>query len=396
MKRVLIFLVVILIGPALFAQSEELELYSMLFDSTETIEEQLVFVRIVADGGYTGAEEFYAKALNRLIIQYPNLYVRSELDAADTEALILASKLGEAGYAPAASNLWQTVVYFSNSLVRAEALMALGRTGNTAFLPQVIQLLESINIQPLSDREASERAENVASGAIVALENYGAPEGYLPVFFAYTGWYSQRVRNLAFGVMSHLMDDPTVPLLEVVNGSSYGYEVKHTALKVSEASSSNEENKARVAVAALSEGWRNRGNDIRQRTELTEMRKLALRMIRLYGTQDSSVYARLDQSYREGDMDEKLAVLQVLNTMPTQESVQLLSGYLRDIHGRRLSNALTANDEQLVRVIIPALGNVGNVARSVSRPILILVQNAPSWSSAIQRLAADALSRIGV
>ncbi|MDR0313213.1 MAG: hypothetical protein LBI14_06415 [Treponema sp.] len=396
MKRILIFFAVCFISTQVFAQSEELEIYSTLYDSAETVAEQLAFIRIVADANYSGAEAFYAKALNRLVIQYPNLSARSELDAADNAALILSQKLGEANYTPAASNLWMTVTYFSNSLVKAEALMALGRTGNTAFLPQVIRLLETLNLQPQSDREASDRAENTASGAIVALEYFGSPEGYLPVFFAYTGWYSQRVRNLAFGVMSHLMDDPTEPLLTVVNGSSYGYEVKHMALRVSEASESSEANKSRVAVAALTEGWRNRGNDIRQRTELTEMRRLALRMIRLYGTQDSAVYAQLDHSYREGDQDEKLAVLQVLNTMSTEESVRLLSGYLRDIHSRRLSNALTANDEQLVRVIIPALGNVGNVARSVCRPILILVQMAPQWSSAIQRLATDALNRIGV
>jgi hypothetical protein len=126
------------------------------------------------------------------------------------------------------------------------------------------------------------------------------------------------------------------------------------------------------------------------------MRKLALGMIRRYGTQDSAVYTQLDRSYRDGDMDEKLATLQVLNAMPTEDSVRLLAEFLRVIHGRRLTNTLTANDEQLVRVIIPALGNVGNVARSVSRPILILVQNANDWSSTVQRLAADALNRIGV
>jgi hypothetical protein len=149
-------------------------------------------------------------------------------------------------------------------------------------------------------------------------------------------------------------------------------------------------------VLALTEGWRNRGNDVRQRTELAEMRKLSLGMIRRYGTQDSAVYAQLDRSYRDGDMDEKLATLQVLNVMPTEDSVRLLTEYLRIIHGRRLTNTLTATDEQLVRVIIPALGNVGSVARSVCRPILLLVQNAPDWSSTVQRLARDALSRIGV
>jgi hypothetical protein len=396
MKKIIPFLALCFISTQVFAQSEELELYSSLYDTAETVVGQLAYIRNIADGNYAGAEEFYAKALNRLVMQFPSLTARAELDAADSAALILASKIGESGYAPAAPNLWQVVNSFPNSLVRAEALRALGQTGDTAFLPQVIRLLESINLQPQSDREMRDRYENIASGAIVALEYYGSPDGYLPVFFAYTGWYAQRVRNLAFGAMGHILNNPTDPLLEVITSSGTAFEVRHTALRVMEASESSEDDKARVAVAALTEGWRNRGNDVRQRTELAEMRKLALGMIRRYGTQDNAVYAQLDRSYRDGDMDEKLATLQVLNAMPTEESVRLLAEFLRIIHGRRLTNTLTANDEQLVRVIIPALGNVGNVARSVSRPILILVQNANDWSSTVQRLASDALNRIGV
>jgi hypothetical protein len=240
MKRLLTFLALSLMSVQIFAQSAELELYSSLYDSTETVVGQLVYIRNIADGNYSGADEFYAKALNRLVMQYPSLTARAELDAADSAALILASKLGEAQYSAAASNLWQTVNYFSNSLVKAEALRALGQTGNTAFLPQVIRLLESINIQPQSDRDMRERYENTASGAIVALEYYGDSSGYLPVFFAYTGWYTQRVRNLAFGAMSHIMVNPTEPLLEVIGGSGYAFEVKHTALRVMESSGSSE------------------------------------------------------------------------------------------------------------------------------------------------------------
>ena len=384
-----------LAGMAVFAQSDEMAAWIDAYNSVQTIEEQLVYIQIVAEGNYAGAEDFYAMALDKLILQYPDFSTRPEWTAADSAARILAAHLGEAKYPQAAPNLWQMVDYFDNSLVKAEALMALGKIGDKTYLPHVIQLLKDLNTQPQSDREMRERSERIAYGAILSLEYYQDPEGYLPVFFASTGWYADRIKSQASISLPNILSDPTEPLLEVVNSSGYAYEIKHLALRTSERSESSEENKAKVAVAALTEGWRNQVSDIHQRQELAQMRKLALNMLRNYGTQDPAVYPQLDRSYKDGDMDEKLAALQVLNALASEDSGRLLSEYLRTIHTRRQANTLTANDEQLVRVIIPALGNVGSVGRSYSRPILVLVQQSPAWTNTVKNLAADALRKIG-
>jgi hypothetical protein len=94
-------------------------------------------------------------------------------------------------------------------------------------------------------------------------------------------------------------------------------------------------------------------------------------------------------------MDEKLTTLQTLSGLPTEDSVRLVSGYLRAIHQRRLSGTLTTNDEQLVRAIIPVLGSIGSANSSQSRPILLLVQGSSEWTNAVRNLAAAAIRQIG-
>ena len=395
MKQIALILIFCLAGTALFAQSEELNAWIEGYDRAQSVAEQLIYIQNIVDGNYPGAVDFYARALDKLVLQYPDISTRSEWDAADSCARLLAFQLGEAKHSDSALNLWRTVEYFSNPLVKAEALFALGKTGNTDLLPQVIRLMNDLNTQPQADREMRERFERIAYGAILALEQYRAPEGFLPVFFASTGWYADRIKSQASISLVNIMDDPTEPLLEVVNNTGYAYDIKHLALRTSERSNSSEENKAKVAVAALTEGWRNQVSDIHQRQELTQMRKLALNMIRRYGTVDSAVYPQLDRSYLNGDMDEKLAALYALDALSSEDSARLLSGYLRTIHQRRTSNTLTANDEQLVRVIIPAIGNLGATGRSLTRPILIQVQQSPDWTNAVKNLASDALRRIG-
>jgi transposase-like protein len=379
----------------IFAQSEELAMWSDEFDRVVTVVEQLSIIKNVENRGYAGAEEFYAKALHRLIVEFPDLKTRSEWDAADTAVRIVLTRLGEAKYASSAGDMWQAQEYFPNALVKSDALIALGQTGNKAFLPQVVQLLKDLNSQPQSDREMQERFERIAYGAIISLENYKDPTGYLPVFFAYTGWYAERIKNQASISLPVIMEDPTEPLLEVIGSPGYTYDIKYLALMTSERSQSVNENKARVAVAALTEGWNESTSDVHQRQILSQMRKTSLSMIERYTTSDSAVYPQLDKSYNNGDMDEKLATLRALSANTTEDSARLVSSYLRNIHQRRQSGTLTRDDEQLVRVIIPVLGNIGAVGRTVSRPALLLVQQSPQWTNTVKNLATDALRKIG-
>ncbi|MDR1307866.1 MAG: hypothetical protein LBK74_09875 [Treponema sp.] len=368
-------------------QAQEPDFYTQQFDSQNTFAGKLGVVRNAGVEGDTGAE-FYAHALDALIREYSNIRGAAETGAAEDMAQILAVKLGEAQYAAAGPNLWRIVEIFSNSPARAEALAALGKAQAADFLPHVIQLLSDYNLEPGEDPLVREQ---VAYGAIIALEEYKDTSGYLPVFFVTTGWYSARLKDKAREALPKIMDNPTEPLLSVIKSSSYNYAVKYGALQTLEASEVTAQQKSQGAVTSLTEVWRTSTNTVSQRSILANTRKFALSMIRRYGTEDTNVYPLLERSYREGiDEEEQIAAIAALSALATDDSARRLSSFLNDMNTRLARGSLTKEDERMVRVIIPALGNTGRpLARNALRAVL-----QADWTGAVQRLAQDALKKI--
>ncbi|MDR0590168.1 MAG: hypothetical protein LBG25_06445, partial [Spirochaetaceae bacterium] len=149
--------------------SQDLATYAYLYNGAETISDQLGILQQVKEANLSDSEEFFANALGRLLSDYPTIQATKERAAADTSARFLAEVLGDKKYAAAGRNLWRTVEVFSNPLVKAETMIALGKTGAVTYFPHVLQTLQDLNAHPTSDREGGER---IAYGAIVALENY--------------------------------------------------------------------------------------------------------------------------------------------------------------------------------------------------------------------------------
>ena len=370
-----------------FSASEEVQIYEYLYNAAPTNVGQLDILQNMAESRLTGAGEFYAKALRKLVSEYKNIRDVTQKNAADEQAMLLSALLGAEKYTQAAPDLWLVVDGFTAPLVKAEALMALGKIRATSYLPQVIRVLESMNASPTADRLNGER---VAFGAIISLEKYQDPSGYLPVFFASTGWYSDRIKTQASKSLPYISDDPSPYMLQVVKGSAYDYSTKYIALRAIEAGKVDNKNKAEVAVAALSEGWRASTNDVQLRTTLADMRKLAITMITRYKTDDEAVYPLLERSYNQGDIDEKLSAITALGSLGTEEAVRRLSSYLMDLNSKRISGNIRQEDERMVRAIIPAIGRTG---RSEGRDALTMV-GASNWTPAVQALATTALRQL--
>jgi hypothetical protein len=393
MKRFLIVLLIIASAGVCFAGSEELEIYTYLYNGALTHTEKLAILQNVAELKLTGAGEFYASALRRLVLDYQNIRNVTEKSAADKQAQLLAELLGNEKYGAAAADLWRAVESFPDPLIKAEALMALGKMQAAAFLPQIIRLLSDLNTTSTPDRLMGER---IAFGAIIALEKYQDPSGYLPVYFAATGWYSDRIKNQALKSLAVISADPTEPMLQIIRNSGYNYEIKLRALQTIESSETPNASKAGGAVAALSEGWRASTTDVRQRVNLNQMRKLAIDMIKRYGTEDEAVYPLLERSYKQfaerndGDRDESLDAITTLAVLGTDESARRLSAFLMTINQKLQGGTLTRKDEDLVREIIPALGAT---RRPIGRPALNSV-TALNWTPAVKNLAAEALKNI--
>ncbi|MCL1815287.1 MAG: HEAT repeat domain-containing protein [Treponema sp.] len=388
MKRIITLITVFaVISGVLIAQDQqEPDFFTGQFNAQETMTGRLRVVQNAAADGV--GTDFFAHALDTVLTYFPNVQSANETKAADDLALFLSAKLGEAQHTASGRNLWRVVDTFTNPLVRAEALASMGKVQAVDFFPQVIQLLSDLNLEPGQDPISREQ---VAYGAVIGLEEYKDSDGYLPVFLASVGWYSDRVKNKAREALPNIMDNPTEPLLSVIRSSSYNYATKYGALQTLEASEVTTQQKSQGAVASLSEAWRSSTNVVTQRTILVNTRKLSLNMIRRYGTEDANVYPLMERSYREGsDEDEQIAVIQALSALATDDSARLLSVFLNDINTRQARGTLTREDERLVRVIIPALGNTGRpLARNALRRVL-----QEDWTSTVQKLAQDALKKI--
>ncbi|MDR2483342.1 MAG: HEAT repeat domain-containing protein [Treponema sp.] len=391
MKRYLFLALMAVSVTVLYGLSDSLQTELEFYTQSGSITEKLAIIRGVADEKIPDAGEFYGIVLERLLREYPSVRGNQQLEAAETAVRLLTGLIGDEKYEPAASSVWRAVSDFSNPLVRESGLIALGKLEAKEFLPQIIRLLTDLNSYPRSDIKAKEDAERVAYGAIIALEHFKDPAGYLPVFFASSGWYHDRVKSRARSALPEILEDPSEPLIFVIKSSAYVYGDKFEALQTAERSWAATDKKAEIAVAALAESWRSTTNDPRLRRNLVEMRKLAMGMIGQYKTEDESVYPLLERTYKEGSEDEKFPAINTLAFLGTEKSAQLLSSFLRDIMDRLDSGLLTRTDERMARMIIPALGDTG---QSSAVPVLRIVRES-NWSSTVKRLAADALKKIG-
>jgi hypothetical protein len=395
MKRLFTIVLLALVAVWGFAGSEELEIYTYLYNGALTNTEQLDLLQNVAELKISGAGEFYAGALHRLVTSYQNIRDVTEKNAANEQALLLAELLGNEKYNAAAPDLWRTVESFTDPLVKAEALMALGKMRATAFLPQVIKVLADLNATSTQDRLYGER---IAFGAIIALEKYQDPSGYLPVYFASTGWYSDRIKSQARKTLALISEDSAGYMTQVIQGSGYNYQTKLEALRTIEASGADNSAKAGVAVAALTEGHRASTNVVAQRTALNQMRKLAINMINRYKTEDEAVYGLLERSYKQfaerndGDRDETLDAIVTLAALGTDESARRLSAFLMTINQKLQRGTHTRKDEDLARELIPALGKAGRPIGEATAALNSVT--TLGWTEAVKNLAREALKNI--
>ena len=392
MKKLVVILVLMIAAAALsFAATEEVQVYEFLYNAAPNNAGQLDILQSMVESRLTGAGEFYAKALRKLVSEYNNIKDVTQRNAADEQAMLLATLLGAEKYTQAASDLWLVAEGFAAPLVKAEALMALGKIRATNYLPQVIRVLESLNTAPTADRLNGER---VAFGAIIALEKYQDSSGYLPVFFASTGWYSDRIKSQAAKSLPFISQDPTPFMLQVVKGSGYDYPTKYGALRTIEASKASNKDKVSVAVAAYTEGWRGSTNDVHLRTTLADMRKMAINMINRYKSDDEAIYPMLERSYTQGfDVQEKLDAIAALASQGTDESMRRLAKFLADLNDKRRSDNIRPEDEQMVRAIIPALGKTGRSDVVEGRAALTAV-SASNWTPAVVALANAEIRRL--
>ena len=395
MKKIAIVCLFAITAALAFADAE-LDMYTFLYDGSQTQAEQLSILQSMAEANISGAGDFYAKALSRLVGGYSNIRTATvtERNAASEQAKLLAGFLGTEKNTASARDLWRIYTDFpqNEALAKAEALMALGKIQAKEYFPQVNEVLKILNGdgKPPADPLNGER---IAYGAIISLEKFQNPEASLQLYKASNGWYTDRVKSQAARSLD-LISATLAPYISgVIRSPGSSYQDKLTALQTIQKSKAVNADKSSVAAIALAQGWTAVTRNPAEQNVLATMRRTAIDMIRSYGSSDEAIYPLLERSYSDGlaGEDEQFRTIRALSVLATDSSTRLLAQFLTGLNVKRQRGNITPDDERMVREIIPALGATKNASGRVA---LTAVINNDNWTPAVKTLARNALNQL--
>jgi hypothetical protein len=379
MKRLLFVLILCLAGISAFTQGLDVSYYRREYLKEDgTFEERLRVLESVRDARLTGVGTFYHEALKFLLSRGANLNAKDRA-IAEQSAVILCEGIAEEKIAAAAGDLWQTAVFFdvardnNEGFAMQSALIALGQVVGKEFTPHVVQRLNFFNTQTFTDVETRRRVQRAVTGCVRALEAFHNIDGYRPVFYVYMGSYDKAIQDIAANTLPNIVDDPGDVISSIIRDPSNNPRIKYEAWKEMLRTRAPGSSKSKVAATALSTGWNYSTTDINFQTNLREMRKGAIDTIRQFGAPDDSILTSLKKSYDENfssskpDYDEIRLTLNTLSAINSEPSVELLRGFLSDLHEKRRSNIWSNKEKQCFDWVVSALGATGTQASSVEQ-----------------------------
>ncbi|MDR0638699.1 MAG: hypothetical protein LBG27_07350 [Spirochaetaceae bacterium] len=391
MKRFLLTGILILQTFTAFAQSATLEVYEELYNGTPTWQGKLAILQEMTAENIDGSVDFYAKAFNDLMLTYRSLkHGSTEWASANNITHILIAELVSAGYEAAGDNLWRCYQVSTDPIVQAKALVALGELKIESHYADVEQTVRWLNAN--SEPANRQNDEIIAAGGFTALEKYGKPEGYLAAFIGLESWYREFVKQSARSAVTALLQDPALLLPDIIMSAQYTPLLKQKALLYVDGSSLDISQKADIASRSLLQGWLSYSSNQRIAQELMDLRRIALQMIRKYGSNGAKeTYSAVDRSLREGALDEKIDSILVLGVLKTPESTNILIDYAQTLNeSRRIANSLPI-DDRLMRLLVPAMSTSSDPR---VQDTLRQIQAVP-WSNTVLNLVREALAKLG-
>jgi HEAT repeat protein len=389
-----------------FAQSADMSFFLGEYNRpVATFVDRLEVLQTVRDLELTGIGEFYHETLRILLLRFPDVRTIQDRQAIEASARIICQALAAEKHTPAAADLWQTVMNFDivrdfDGFVMQDALIALGQVGATDHVAPIVHRLTDFNTRETSDVETRRRVQRAVVGAIDALTELRDPAGFRPVFFVANGWYDPQIRNIASEALPQIVDDPGEIISQIIRDTSVTPPIKLMAWREMLRSNAPDPSIATVAAHALATGWSFATSNVAFQRDLRDMRMSAIDTIRVLGVQDISVYADLERSYSRNfvnpspNYDEIRLTLSCLSAIGTDEAVDLLLGFLRELHLRRQRGPWAQRERQVMQMVLPAIGASGTESQDV-RMLLTTIQRSSDYTGAEQIWARDALRQLG-
>ncbi|MCG8453956.1 MAG: hypothetical protein MI717_12330 [Spirochaetales bacterium] len=386
-KLLAIFLLFTLLLPSVFAV-ESGESWARLYKRLDDIDQKHAVLQNIVSLDDRSLESFLSSSLDDLV--YGNLsYFRENRATYDSwEALVrtLVKELGDIKAQSASSTIMDIVETTDSSLLKAEAMVALGRMRALEYAPDIALILRNLNFNTRGDLAS---AEIEAYGAVVALERLRDDVGFEPLFYATVGWYRDRVTTDAERAL--LSFDDVASRLNTILLSASDYREKRQCLELALRSDASAEQKAQIITTSLQEGLRYAESDATRARRLAELRLAAMKGMVDTKLTTEALPALLKEVLEERSSDEALLAILALGADGGDEAVEILSQRIRYYNDRQASGlGLTFEEDSTLRQLIFALGEAGNEKGLMALKEMTYFNYTPG----ITRQAREAVKRI--
>jgi hypothetical protein len=330
---------------------------------------------------------------------------RSRLDSNEQgyfdKALIAVSgALGRAGRIESAESLFRVATYAADPVARSEAIIALGRMRAKAYAEEISKILSRANAgiaagtgagsssgQTAVDRTA---AEKLAYGCVVSLGLMGELSGWREVFVASQAWYGPVVRKAAEQSLADMVSDPTEAVITVMKEEASGK--GELALRYEMSSKAGTNGKAKAAIAAMTAGRTKDAGSSQDRAAAKSLRIAGIRALASLRVADGVPVQALRESWRLGDADERLAVLDALGANGSDAAADELYSIIEEMdQARRIGNVREDSDRMMKAALLSA-GLSGNIRL---KPVIQTVIDNDKWASGVLIAAYEAMEAIG-
>jgi len=405
MKRALIIIVVLLFtGMTIFAQDVDMSFYVEEYNRTGTSVFDLLDVLVAVKGeNLTGIGDFYHNAIVVFLQRLPNFNTSQELVAVHEVSRLILRGLGAEKHTASAPYVWTLVEYYdvsqqqNDGFLMHEALVTMGLIGAVEYAPHIVTKMDYFDAHETPDIQIRRKLQLGLTGAVSALEALHEPIGVRPVFFASIGWYDPDIRSIASAAFPNIMEDPYEIVIDIIKNPFNGPSVKLAAWRAMLRTRAPNISKAKVAVTTIEMSYTYIAANRDGQNILREMRISAIDYFRVIKEiPDESIYAYLERTYRDGfytnntDTEIMMVVVRTLSAVATDEAVDLLTSFLRELHTRRRTGPWGVTERQLMQYIIPSIAVTGTQSR-LAIQLLSTIQSSSMYTGAEQSWARNAL-----
>jgi hypothetical protein len=361
---------------------ESFAVYQRLFQKATTLKQKYSIMMSLTEMNDPQTASVMADAVRSAM-----LVDRARLSAQDRDYFDKVLRLSIAGLGTYKAldmqdQLMTIAVSDGDVLVRAEALIALGRMRALKHVERMSLLLKDLNLGAGDDKDGMEK---LAGGAIVGLGKMGDIRGWEQVFFASQGWYSRRVKQSAEESLLSMVDDPTEAVKKIIDAEPPP--LKLAALDYETASKAPAAKKSEVAVLAFKEGAGNAGQTAQDKTAYKYLRQTAMEQLIANGYKDGAIVEDFHAAWAVADQDERLLIMAALGANGSDRAADELSAIITAYNLQREQDAVKEETDRMAKAALQNAAKTGN--QRVLAAVVSVTMN-DKWSGGVLLAANEA------